>query len=150
MKCLHWRLYLGQSGCLLMLEQILGFTLFFSRHFDHVVNFGPIPKVARRLGSLKASTIKTFQIGLSNAKGNFDLHIPRFEHAINTQLASLEDRGAETETIKIEVRTLDSFNYQDVDLLKIDVKGHESAVIQGAERTIQESRPDKMQACFAC
>ncbi|MDB2585988.1 FkbM family methyltransferase [Luminiphilus sp.] len=117
------------------------YSYFFSRCFDRVVSFEPIPNVAYRLGSLKISTVETFQIGLSNTEGNFDLYIPKFEHAINTQLASLEDRGGEIETIKVDVRTLDSFNYQDVDLLKIDVEGHESAVIQGAERTIQECRP---------
>jgi len=117
------------------------YSYFFSRHFDRVVSFEPIPNIAHRLDMLKTSTVETFQIGLSNTEGNFDLYIPKVEHSINTQLASLEDRGGEIETIQVEVRTLDSFNYQDIDLLKIDVEGHESAVIQGAEHTIQQCRP---------
>lgn len=37
--------------------------------------------------------------------------------------------------------TLDSFNFQDVDLIKIDVEGHELEVLKGSKKTIECSRP---------
>ena len=37
--------------------------------------------------------------------------------------------------------TLDSFNFQDVDLIKIDVEGHEHEVLKGSKKTIEYSRP---------
>lgn len=39
------------------------------------------------------------------------------------------------------VRTLDSFGWSDVDLLKIDVEGADALVIRGALKTIEQCRP---------
>ena len=41
----------------------------------------------------------------------------------------------------VPMRTLDSFEIQEVDLLKIDVEGYELQVLYGAERTIRSCRP---------
>lgn len=41
----------------------------------------------------------------------------------------------------VEVRALDSFELQDVGLIKIDVEGYESEVLDGARRTIARCRP---------
>jgi hypothetical protein len=42
---------------------------------------------------------------------------------------------------KVETRTLDSFNFKDVSLIKIDVEGSEYDVIEGAQDTIKNERP---------
>ena len=42
---------------------------------------------------------------------------------------------------QIELTTLDAFQLERVDLIKIDVEGHEFEVLQGACRTIAASRP---------
>ena len=42
---------------------------------------------------------------------------------------------------KCSLVTLDSFNFQDVDLIKIDVEGHEHEVLKGSKKTIQYNRP---------
>jgi hypothetical protein len=43
--------------------------------------------------------------------------------------------------IDIRTATLDSFGFDDLDLIKIDVEGHESEVLDGAQVTITKSRP---------
>lgn len=40
-----------------------------------------------------------------------------------------------------EIRTLDSFDYADIDYIKIDCEGFEYRVLQGAEDTIKRCRP---------
>ena len=40
-----------------------------------------------------------------------------------------------------EIRTLDSFEYQGIDYIKIDCEGFEYRVLQGAENTIKRCRP---------
>ena len=44
-------------------------------------------------------------------------------------------------TVDVEVRTLDSYNFADVDFIKIDVEGYEWFVLQGAETTLLQNRP---------
>lgn len=41
----------------------------------------------------------------------------------------------------IEIRSLDSFNLQQIDFAKIDIQGAEIAFLQGAEETIKRCRP---------
>ncbi len=47
----------------------------------------------------------------------------------------------EGEGFPVEVRTLDSFELHDVDLIKIDCEGYELFVLQGGEETIRRERP---------
>jgi FkbM family methyltransferase len=42
---------------------------------------------------------------------------------------------------KAEARTIDSFRFSNVSLIKIDVEGHEAAVLKGAKETIQTFHP---------
>lgn len=41
----------------------------------------------------------------------------------------------------IQMRTLDSFDFQDVDLLKIDAEGYELFILRGAEELIARQKP---------
>ena len=42
---------------------------------------------------------------------------------------------------KVEARTIDSFGFSDVSLIKIDVEGHEVEVLKGAEETVSTLHP---------
>lgn len=42
---------------------------------------------------------------------------------------------------EVEARTIDSFGFSDVSLMKIDVEGHEAKVLAGAEKTIRALHP---------
>jgi len=41
----------------------------------------------------------------------------------------------------ISLKTLDSYNFNDVDIIKIDAEGYEIPVLEGARKTILENRP---------
>ncbi len=57
-------------------------------------------------------------------------------------MASLDGRtGVGEGGDKVELRTLDSFEFKDVSLIKIDVEGFETEVLKGAERTIRTWHP---------
>lgn len=43
--------------------------------------------------------------------------------------------------VQVPARTIDSFNFEDVDAIKIDVEGSELFVIEGADATIKRCRP---------
>ena len=42
---------------------------------------------------------------------------------------------------RVELRSLDSFEFQSISVLKIDVEGHENSVLRGAMKTIRENKP---------
>ena len=56
-------------------------------------------------------------------------------------MASLEKRDSECELRSVKVSTVDSYEFDDVDLIKIDVEGHEKSVIEGALKTIKKTQP---------
>jgi len=54
-----------------------------------------------------------------------------------------EDRRAKTkrDLHKVNVNTLDSYAFDNVDIIKIDCEGYEYPILQGAEQTIRRCRP---------
>jgi FkbM family methyltransferase len=51
-----------------------------------------------------------------------------------------ENRGHRVK-VPVQVETLDSYNFQDVGFIKIDVEGYEKFVLEGAQQLIAQSRP---------
>lgn len=49
--------------------------------------------------------------------------------------------------IECSVNTLDSYNFDDVSFIKLDVEGHEFEALKGAQNTIKKSRPVCMVEC---
>jgi hypothetical protein len=83
------------------------------------------------------------QLALSDRPGQGELAVgPLFER--NMGLAALRGEAAPAEgeqTVKVEMATLDEvLGRKRVGLLKIDVEGHEPAVLRGAQRLLEEGR----------
>src|SRR5262249_56409692 len=57
--------------------------------------------------------------------------------------ALARDNGLDAKTIRfeVEVRTLDSYGFTDVRVIKVDVEGGEMDVLEGARQTILRDRP---------
>ncbi|MCD6019995.1 MAG: FkbM family methyltransferase [Bacteroidetes bacterium] len=90
-----------------------------------------------------------FEIALSDTKGKHLFKIPVINGVIDNCLSSLEVENKEvneTESIvyQIETDTLDNFtraNGLTPDLMKIDVEGHELAVLKGGETYLSNRHP---------
>jgi FkbM family methyltransferase len=54
---------------------------------------------------------------------------------------------ARVEELEVETRTIDEYELPSVGFIKIDVEGHELAVLDGATRTIERSRPNMLIEC---
>src|SRR5205085_5146717 len=54
---------------------------------------------------------------------------------------------AHTDEIEVETRRIDDYNLADVGFIKIDVEGHEFAVLTGAETTLARHTPNLLIEC---
>lgn len=123
------------------------------------VSFEPNPQLAARLKTTFASdpTVQVESFALGDTPGEFELYLPSYRGYEYDGLASLDYDSAaqwlnpermagfnpdllEIQKHLIEVRTLDSYALEP-DIIKIDVQGHEEAVIRGGLETISASQP---------
>ena len=49
----------------------------------------------------------------------------------------IKERG----DIKVKIKTVDSFNFTNVDFIKLDVEGYETKILQGSVKTIETCNP---------
>jgi FkbM family methyltransferase len=85
--------------------------------------------------------IITHNVGLGDKSGSFQME----DHPNNAghNCILTEDRKAKTKYTlhTVQVHTLDSFNLENVDIIKIDCEGYEFPILQGAVQTITANRP---------
>lgn len=123
------------------------------------ISFEPNPQLAAHLDEIFTDDprVQIEACALGETTGKFELYLPSYRGYEYDGLASLDydsaaqwlnsDSMARFDPSKlkvskhqIEVRTLDSYGL-DPDIIKIDVQGHEEAVIKGALETIARSQP---------
>ena len=107
-----------------------------------VISIEPNPRFARRLKA-QFPRSKVIPVAVSDSPGRQTLRIP--VDPFYSGMATIENTNQlmqlEVDSVEVEVATLDSLNLANVGFFKIDVEGHESAVIRGAARCISEHRP---------
>lgn len=113
----------------------------FSKFCREVEAFEPQPWSAEIISKSKIPNIKVHNIALSNRHGTQALYIPLVRGAPYPALASFEKSESEHKDIEVSLERLDDYSFQDVSLIKIDVEGHESQVIEGAKQTILREKP---------
>ncbi|MFK7001357.1 FkbM family methyltransferase [Flavobacterium oreochromis] len=89
--------------------------------------------------------IKLFSLAVSSITGTSVLHIPKKGNGLQDTRASLEDMGDNVEKIEIKTITLDDWviqnNIEKLDLVKIDVEGHEFDTIKGSKKVLEILKP---------
>ena len=117
----------------------------YSYHFlskmQSIVAFEPLPGVAYRLEQLERKSLTIHNLALSDRVEEQKIFIPLIDGEANAGLASLEQRDGEFEEIVVKLVKLDDFSFTDIDLIKIDVEGHEIKLIRGAVNTIKINKP---------
>jgi FkbM family methyltransferase len=124
---------------------------FFAHHLlplaRSVVAFEPLPQMLARLRENYAGKVAIHGVILSDREGQAELKYPAGGYMSATiaesNLAALES-GRDIETVVAPMRTLDSFNLTNVGFVKIDVEGHEEAVLHGGLETLKREKPNLM------
>lgn len=86
-------------------------------------------------GMAETKGVILHECALGAAPGRVVMKIPPLDGGLDTGGTHVCGEG------DIEMRTLDSFDFQDVDFLKIDCEGYEHYVIAGARETLLRCKP---------
>lgn len=116
------------------------YTYPLSRQAGRVVAFEPIPECANALRAWGATNVDVVEAAISDREGSATLTIPEIDGAEKLTQGSLEVAGSGRD-ITVRTATLDSCHFSDLSFVKIDVEGHELAVIRGAGDTLRRCRP---------
>lgn len=114
-----------------------------ARQVPRVDSFEPNPDFIARLASVMPTNVTIHPVALSNITGRSSLWVPP-GGAISGGGASLEPQsrvGADWSQPPVATSRLDDFELGDVGFVKIDVEGHELAVLQGAVDLLKTQRP---------
>ena len=109
--------------------------------FNHVYAFEPHP-----------DNLECYKENLKEFK-NYTLYDNAISNITNKKLnlyfspdecgnASLNDFGIKkTKTIKVKVKKIDDYNFDNIGFIKVDCQSHEKEVIEGSIETIQKYKP---------
>jgi FkbM family methyltransferase len=122
------------------------FSAEMAKYADRVLAFEANPEVAAFTRGVAARNVEVVNAALSSEAGRATLHMPRnrkgggvTELAAIGRVAPAHADGAIA--VEVETRRLDDFAVARCSFIKIDVEGHEEAVLDGASALIERERP---------
>lgn len=116
-------------------------------YFDHINCFEPNPVALEQMkNNIDINLVNVHPVALSNFIGSADLIVPNnnSEHGsiVDKRYKKWENnRRIKTQLYKVDVKTLDSYNFTGVDFIKIDTEQSENQIIEGALETISRDFP---------
>jgi FkbM family methyltransferase len=117
-----------------------------ARHAGKVIAFEANPEVAAFTARVAPRNVEVVNVALSSAPGRASLKIPlnASGHTID-ELATIEPgnplHAGALASADVEMKRLDDFAIANCSFIKIDVEGHEEAVLDGAAGLIAPQRP---------
>lgn len=117
------------------------YTVALARLGAHVEAFEPLPALATLLESAADTHTRVHRVALGRTPGLATIYVPRANGRVLTGRAGFARPEGDHDTIPVRVAALDDFDFRDVGLVKVDVEGHELAVLEGAQATLARERP---------
>jgi FkbM family methyltransferase len=120
------------------------YSYFLARLARQVHAFEPNPKMLHILQRTAAGNVAVSPYALSDQTGSAVLRVPRGRKGLSNQGGSLSATKVKDNfaSVEIQSRRIDDLGIADIGFIKIDVEGHEQAVLEGARETIARDRPN--------
>ena len=119
------------------------FTYFMSRSSKKVFAFEPNPYPLEHLKKIVDNNVEIVPIAIGDEDGSIKLNVPKNRKGWSSNGASIKNielnRGIKYEVI---IRKIDSLKIENIGLIKIDVEGAELEVLKGAQKTINNQKPN--------
>lgn len=118
--------------------------------FRKVIAVEAHPVMASSLRRIIKPENRVLPVALSDRIGETTFHIPtRRGRDVLTRSSLQQDAnpGFELRTITVPTTTIDELDLNRLGVLKIDVEGHESAVLRGGVRTLETAKPTCIVEC---
>lgn len=91
----------------------------------------------------RISNVKSMKFGLGSSCEEKEFYITGKSGGTNTFMKNSYSENPMS-TCKVQIRDLDSFKYENVSFIKIDVEGWELEVLKGSLETINQSTPEML------
>ncbi len=118
------------------------YTYFLARACRHVYAFEPNPNPLHTLRTVVDANVTVLPLALSSVSGEAELIVPRGRRGWSNNGATLASGYAgRSLALKVPARRIDDLGIRDIGIVKIDVEGHELAVLRGARETLARDRP---------
>lgn len=123
---------------------------FYSRHLagycSSVIGFEPNPASAALARKALPRKVRIENVALSDKAGKAVLRIPKAgAHGAEDALGTLENAntlgGVPVNEVEVKAARLDDYDFPPVGIIKIDVEGHEEAVLRGGRELVRRDRP---------
>ena len=119
-----------------------------------MVSFEPIPQhIECWIRNVKNDNVVLNKVAISDKIGTATMKYINYFTGMSTLHYNAEDMDYEfkrltkekilqkPEDVIVETKTIDSYNFHNVDFIKMDVEGHELEALTGAENTIRKYMP---------
>jgi len=123
------------------------FSRAFAERFERVVSFEPIPDIRQCLERNVPDNVTVEPCAVSDRPGQLIMR-QVVKASGGSFIANHPDIAVPTtreltgkRAIPVDVRTIDSFGFEKLGLIKMDIQGAEYLALKGAEETIRRCRP---------
>jgi FkbM family methyltransferase len=115
-----------------------------ARHAVRVDAFEPIPELCSKVGAVMPANVRMHNVALSDRTGDAEIWIPLggvgTEGRSSIEPSHQPATGGRRQIVPTD--RLDAFDLPNVGFVKIDVEGHEMAVLRGATGLLANQRPN--------
>ena len=135
--------YVSNKGVALDIGAHVGiWTKRLSTVFQKVICFEPVKSHVEcwRENCKGIKNVEIHEVGVSDKIDTVDMKIMQHNSGEST-LQFIPDRTRTGKIEKVNLKTIDNFNFSKVSFVKIDVEGHELFTLKGAINTLKKCRP---------